>query len=69
MKLLLGIVIGAGLFIGGSVFAQSTALQKVEETQIDSYFLLTKVYDQNNKVVCYTLTGGPSGAGVSCLKN
>lgn len=70
MKILLGIVIGAGIMIGGTVFAQGSGMFVVNTLKTEgSWSPIEKIYDADNNVVCYFYSGGSTGSTISCLKN
>lgn len=71
MKILLGIVLGAGLMLGGVAFAQEkTGLVIVNRLkEVNQFYTVNKIYDYDNKVVCYAFSGGSTGAAISCLHN
>lgn len=74
MKYLIGAVIGAVAMFGGHAFAANTSDMYLVDTisVSDGYGtgpIILKTYDKVTKVVCYTADRGPSGAGISCLKN
>lgn len=71
MKILLGIVIGAGLMFGGVAFAGETGISVrdfgfVGGTQAGQY--VSKFVDPDNGNVCY-LSGNGNRGGISCLHN
>ncbi len=66
-QLILGIFIGAFAIAGVSyAITDSNSLHEIEAT---TYGLgtVTKFYDENDNVACYTNDGGPSGYGISCV--
>lgn len=65
--IILGLIITAGLLFGIHVYA-STGLQVVNSVEV-KYGTVYKIYDSDNKVVCYAIEGGSSGFGISCLRN
>lgn len=71
MKIFLGIVLGAGLMLAGSVFAgENHGIVYVGgEDDTANWQHVGKFYDYDNGVVCYTTWSGSSGAGISCLHN
>ena len=71
MKILLGVVIGAGIMFGGYAFARETGIVLVSSiTNSDGINSeqIRKYYDFDNGIVCYTNDGYRSG-GISCLHN
>jgi len=66
-KVMLGAVVGAGVMVGAQVWAAS-GISLVDETKF-VYHSLRKFYDKDANVICYALTGGSTGTGISCLKN
>lgn len=77
MKYILGALISAGLLIGGyAVAATATAgvsgLSVVDRIYISNNTQVTKIYDQDAKIVCYMSNNSSwknVGSGISCLKN
>jgi hypothetical protein len=73
MKILLGIIVGAALFLGANVYAQNSGIELVQLIEFNgngsvNAELIRKYYDHDNGVVCYTNDGFRSG-GISCLRN
>lgn len=74
MKYLIGAIIGAAVLFGGYAFAANISDMYLVDTIViqDGYGTgptILKTYDKVTKIVCYTADRGPSGAGISCLKN
>lgn len=70
MKILLGIVIGAGLMFGSYAFAQGSGMYLVNVFNTGhTHSSIEKIYDVDSNVVCYFYSGGSTGSAISCLKN
>lgn len=65
-KYVFGAALGSLLTLGWYAFAASS-MSIVETTKV-GYFAVSRVYDKDTNIICYTITGGPSGAGISCLE-
>jgi len=66
MKIFLGILIGVGLTIGGVAMAsRAHGIIFASDFITPSGGYISKIYDQDNGVVCYTYIG----QGISCLHN
>lgn len=73
-KYIIGVIIGAGFMVGGYAMAATagvSGLRIVDQLNVGygNYFEVQKIYDIDTKTICYVVTGGPSGSGISCLKN
>lgn len=75
MKYIIGAIAGIAFMFAGYAFAAGndgnatfTLIDKLWVGE-EGFDVVQKIYDQKANVVCYTITGGPSGAGISCLKN
>lgn len=67
MKLLLGIVIVAGFFIGINAHAWGEYdIVLVDQSESGA---VRKYYDNATGIVCYTVASGYTNGGISCLKN
>lgn len=65
-KIILGLVIGFGLFIGFSVIADYNPFTYIGTS--GGYLSIDKYYDKDSNVVCYKIFTG-NGVAISCLKN
>lgn len=66
MKLITGIVIGVLLTAVSVVWAKSSGMEHVNTLKLNGGSVF-KVYDNDNKVVCYVFQDYQRG-GISCLK-
>ncbi len=68
MKVILGVVIGAGLMLSGIALANTSDMIEVDFLDTGTFGRVHKIYDASNNVVCYAYKNYNAG-GISCLKN